>query len=272
MFDFNYQANSIMHNQQMLNSRFSNLQNQFTPGYKGETVSFRDLVTGFGGKGAKVATRTIDFTQGAIVKTGKSTNLAIEGNGFFLVNDGNKTHYTRDGRFQIGKDGHLVNPEGLKVMGYQLDNQGNISSEQQPINLAFDPKTKLYGGKYSSFHFDRAGKLYGVQKTTNPLTNKVTERTVPLYQVAIGSFANPSALKKSGNTTFVTSENSGNPVIGTAGQGALGSVHPGSLEMANIDFAREAAAIGMAKQNYEANFAAFKAMDKLRQSAISLIR
>ena len=88
-------------------------------------------------------------------------------------------------------------------MGYQLDNQGNISSEQQPINLAYDPKSKLYGGKYSSFHFDRSGKLYGVQKTTNPLTGKVVERTVPLYQVAIGSFANPSGLKKSGNTTFI---------------------------------------------------------------------
>ena len=272
MFDMNYQANSIMNNQQTLNSRFSNLQNQFTPGYKAENVSFKDLVSGFGGKSAKVGTKSYDFSQGAITKTNKSTNLAINGNGFFAVHDGNRTHYTRDGRFDIGKDGYLVNPEGLKVMGYQLDNQGNISSEQQPINLNYDPKTKLYGGKYSSFHFDKSGKLYGTQKIINPLTNKATERTVPLFQVAVGSFANASALKKSGNTTFVPTEESGKAVVGTAGQGALGYVEPGSLEMSNIDFAREAAAIGMAKQNYEANFAAFKAMDKLRQSAISLIR
>ena len=272
MFDMNYQANSILQNQQTLNSRFSNLQNQFTPGYKAETVSFQDLVSGFGGKSAKVSTTNYDFSQGAITKTNKNTNLAINGNGFFVVHDGNRTHYTRDGRFDVGKDGYLVNPEGLKVMGYQLDNSGNVSSEQQPINMNFDPKTKLYGGKYSSFHFDKAGKMYGVQKTINPLTNQVTEKTVPLFQVAIGSFANASALKKSGNTTFVETDNSGKAVVGTAGQGALGYVEPGSLEMSNIDFAREAAAIGMAKQNYEANFAAFKAMDKLRQSAISLIR
>lgn len=272
MFDMDYQANSVMQNQQMLNSRFSNLQNQFTPGYKAETTNFQDMVTGYGGRSAKVSNTSIDFSQGPITQTGKPTNLALEGNGFFLVNDGNRTHYTRDGRFQIGPDGHLVNPEGLKVMGYQLDAQGNISSEQQPINMAFDPQTKLYGGKYASFHFDRSGKLYGVQKTINPLTNKVVERTVPLYQVAIGSFANPSALKKSGNSTFVSTENSGQAVVGTAGQGSLGYIHPGALEMSNVDFAREAAAIGMSKQNYEANFAAFKAMDKLRQSAISLVK
>lgn len=272
MFDMNYQANSVMHNQQLLNSRFSNLQNQFTPGYKSEQTNFQDMVTGFGGKGAKVSRKTINFSQGPIAKTGKSTDLALKGNGFFVVNDGNRSHYTRDGRFSIGKDGFMVNPEGLKAMGYQLDNQGNISSEQQPINLAYDPKSKLYGGKYSSFHFDRSGKLYGAQKTTNPLTGKVVERTVPLYQVAIGSVANPSGLKKSGSTTFVPTDDSGDAVVGTAGQGALGHVEPGSLEMSNVDFAREAAAIGMAKQNYEANFAAFKAMDKLRQQAISLIR
>ena len=272
MFDMYYQSNSVMHNQQTLNSRFSNLQNQFTPGYKSETMNFQDMVSGMGGRGAKVSNTSIDFSQGAITKTSKPTDLALNGNGFFMVHDGNKTHYTRDGRFSIGNDGHLVNPEGLKVMGYQMDSQGNIASEQQPINLAFDPQTKLYGGKYSSFHFDRSGKMYGVQKTINPLTNKVVERTVPLYQVAIGSFANPSALKKTGATTFGATENSGQPVVGTAGQGALGYVEPGSLEMANVDFAREAAAIGMAKQNYEANFAAFKAMDKLRQQAISLLR
>jgi len=272
MFDMDYSANSIMHSQSMLNSRFSNLQNQFEAGYKAEQTSFQDLVSGSGGNGAKVSVTTYDFSQGSLAKTGKPTDLALNGNGFFLVNDGNRTHYTRDGRFQIGKDGYMVNNDGLKLMGYQLDNQGNVSSEQQPINMGFDPNTKLYGGKYSSFHFDKAGKLYGVQKSINPLTNAVVEKTVPLFQVAIGTFANASSLKKSGNTTFTETEGSGKAVVGTAGQGSLGYVESGSLEMANVDFAREAAQIGMAKQNYEANFAAFKAMDKLRQTAIGLIR
>ncbi len=267
----NYQANAIMYTQQRLNSHFVNLQNQFTPGYKPEQVEFRDLVTGYGGKGAQVKSSGIIFEQGQIVKTANPTNLAIEGNGFFVLNDGVRTHYTRDGRFMF-KNGELVNPEGLKVMGYQLDNNGNISSDLQPISLNFDPKTKLYGGKYTGFHFDSSGKLYGDRTVIDPLTGKAVTTSVPLYQVAVASFANPSGLTKTGTTTFAETENSGQAVVGTAGQGALGRIHPSSLEMATVDFAQQAAAIGMAKQNYEANFAAFKAMDKRRQSAINLIR
>jgi len=272
MFDMDYSANSVMYNQQMLNSRFTNLQNQFTPGYKSEQMDFQDMVNGYGGRGAKVGKTSINFTQGQIAKTGNATDVAINGNGFLVVNDGVRNHYTRDGRLRIGKQGELATADGLKVMGYQLDASGNVSSEIQPVNLSYDPNTKLYGGKYSSFHFDRAGKLYGIQKSVNPLTNQVVERTVPLFQVAIGSVANPSGLKRSGTTTFVHCQESGPPVIGTAGQGSLGTLEPQALEMANVDFARESSAIGMTKQNYEANFASFKAIDGLRKQAIGLIR
>lgn len=272
MFDMNYQANAIMNTQQRLNSHFNNMQNQFTPGYKAEQTNFNDLVSGQGARGATTRNTSIVFEQGQIVKTpGQPTNLAIEGNGFFVVNDGIKDHYTRDGRFFF-KNGELVNQQGLKVQGFQLDNNGNVCSEKQPINLNFDPKTKLYGGKYTGYRFDNTGKLYGEQTIIDPITQKAVKKSVPLYQAAVGSFANPSALKKSGNTSFEATENSGDVVMGTAGQGALGRVHAGSLEMASVDFAQQAAAVGMAKQNYQANFAAFKAMDKLRQSAIGLIR
>jgi flagellar hook protein FlgE len=271
MFDMDYQANAVQYVQERMNSNFANMQNQFTPGYKSEQVNFHDLMNGYGGKGAMVQKKTIIFEQGQIVKTPNATDLAIEGNGFFVVNDGIKNHYTRDGRFTF-KNGELVSPEGLKVMGYQLDNNGNITSEMQPINMNFDPQTKLYGGKYTGFHFDSTGKFYGERTTVDPLTGKAVSTSVPLYQAAVGSFANPSGLTKTGNTTFAESENSGSAVVGTAGQGALGRIHPNSLEMASVDFAQQAAAIGMAKQNYEANFAAYRAMDKLRQSAIGLVK
>ena len=68
------------------------------------------------------------------------------------------------------------------------------------------------------------------------------------------------------------SKDSGDATLGVAGQGALGSIAPGSLELSNVDFMQEGAAIGMTKQNFEANMAAFKAMDKLTQSALGLVR
>ncbi|MCR5662989.1 MAG: flagellar hook basal-body protein [bacterium] len=272
MFDFNSSANAIQNNQTMLNSYFQNLQNQFTPGYKAETVQFNDIMgQTMGVGGAKSQQSGIIFSQGQLFQTENPTNLAIDGQGFFMVNDGNQTHYTRDGRFSFN-NGMLTNTEGKNVMGYKLDAMGNVTSDPQPIELQMDPETHLYGGKYTGYHFDETGKLYGEQTITDPTTGQTVTESVPLYQVSVASFANASGLKKTGTTTFGKTENSGEAVVGVAGQGAMGRVAPGSLELANVDFAQQAAAIGMAKQNYEANFAAFKAMDKLTESAIGLVR
>lgn len=271
MFDFNYQAAAIQQNQQMLNTYFQNLQNQFTPGYKAQAIQFNDIMSQAMAGGAKKAQSGIIFSQGQIFQTQNPTNLAINGQGFFVVSDGFRTHYTRDGRFAF-VNGVLTNPEGRKVMGFPLDSQGNISGEMKPIELSLDPQTKLYGGKYTGFHFDETGKLYGESTITDPTTGQTITTATPLYQTAVASFANPSGLRKTGTTSFGESEHSGSAVVGVAGQGALGQVVPGSLELANVDFAQQAAAIGMARQNYEANFAAFQAMDKLTKSAIGLIR
>jgi flagellar hook protein FlgE len=273
MFDFNYQSNAIMGNQQQMNANFNNLQNQFTPGYKSESVNFSEALNqSMGGHGATFRSNGIVFSQGQIVRTASPTDLAINGNGFFLVNDGRTNHYTRDGRF-VMREGFLVHgPTNMKVQGYALDEYGNISGQMTPISLNLDPATKLYGGKYNSYHFDESGKLYGQMVTTDTLTRQTVVTSVPLYQAAIGSFANPSGLQKSGLTTFAESENSGGAVVGVAGQGALGQVSPQSLEMANVDYAREAAALGQARMNYNANFASFRAMDKMQESAIGLIK
>ena len=65
MFDFNNSANAIQQNQTMLNSYFQNLQNQFTPGYKAESVQFNDIMgQTMGGGGAKTQSNGIIFSQG----------------------------------------------------------------------------------------------------------------------------------------------------------------------------------------------------------------
>jgi flagellar hook protein FlgE len=271
MFDMNYSVNAIMGNQSMMNTYFGNMQNQFTVGYKADTINFADLMgSTMGGKSAKVKQSGIQFSQGQIFQTQKPTDLAINGNGFFAVNDGAKTHYTRDGRFEF-KQGGLQNAEGKSVMGYTMNPDGSISGDIKPIKLEMDPNSKLWGGKYSSVRFDENGILYGQVQEMDPLTNQSTTKEVPVAQVALASFANASGLARAGATSFDESESSGKAVIGTAGQGAMGKVAAQSLEMSNVDFAQQAALVGMAKQNYEANFAAFKAMDKLTESAIGLV-
>ncbi|MGQ9649163.1 MAG: flagellar basal-body rod protein FlgF [Phycisphaerae bacterium] len=82
-----------------------------------------DRMTG----GSLVAPTVTSFRQGEIQVTGRDTDVAIEGNGFFAVSDGTKTRYTRDGRFSINKEGLLVTAGGRPV----LDDRGKTISVPQ---------------------------------------------------------------------------------------------------------------------------------------------
>jgi flagellar hook protein FlgE len=67
------------------------------------------------------------WTQGSMENTGNATDLAINGRGFFMVQDAAGTnYYTRAGEFRFDKDGYLVNPDGLVVQGYELDEDGTM--------------------------------------------------------------------------------------------------------------------------------------------------
>ncbi len=269
--DMNYATNGMSNSTEMMNSRFENMKHQYTPGYKAEVVEFNDLVNSAMKGGAKAKKSTIAFDQGQIFKTQTATNLAINGQGFFVVSDGFQNHYTRDGRFEW-KEGALKDALGKNVMGFPLDAQGNISGDSSKIELTMDPNTKLYGGKYTGFKFDETGKLYGESTITDPVTgNQVTTET-PLYQVSVASFANASGLSRTGDTSFGETDDSGKAVVGVAGQGALGSIEPGALELSNVDYLQETNAVIMTKRNFEANMAAFRTMDKITQSALGLVR
>ncbi|MBU1077887.1 MAG: flagellar hook protein FlgE [Spirochaetes bacterium] len=124
----------------------NNIANVNTYGFKYSRVSFQDLLyqtlSGAAsptedkggvnpkqsGLGMKVASIDKIFSEGSIQTTGKNTDLAIQGEGFFIVAKGDQKFYTRAGTFEVDKEGTLVNPaSGMKVLGWeaQEDAQGN---------------------------------------------------------------------------------------------------------------------------------------------------
>ena len=116
----------------------NNIANASTVGMKSSTAEFADLVAsaiGSGsmantpGIGTTVSTIAQNFSQGNINITGNSTDVAINGDGFFQVtqSDGS-TAYTRDGQFQLDKNGFIMTSSGANVMGYPTDNTGNVTS------------------------------------------------------------------------------------------------------------------------------------------------
>ena len=122
-----------------------NISNMNTVGFRQSRAVFEATlsrsIVGVGeiGAGSRVAKIEKVFTQGAIVSSPRSTDMAISGRGFFVVagrhegQDG--SFYTRAGEFSLNEDGYLVNSQGLIVQGYQPDSNGNITATLDDLYL-----------------------------------------------------------------------------------------------------------------------------------------
>jgi flagellar hook protein FlgE len=138
-------------NGQYLSVIGNNLANINTIAFKSSAVTFMDLVSQtVGGPSANpmqvglgVGTGSISpiFSQGAIENTREATNVAIQGNGFFLVKGTNGLAYTRAGNFSLNSEGSLVTPDGYKVQGYtEVDPvTGRIVTTSQPTDMTVPP-------------------------------------------------------------------------------------------------------------------------------------
>ena len=116
-----------------LNTIANNLSNMNTTAFKSQDVSFSDLFyqqigsTGSGnplevGSGTQVGATSTDFTEGSIDSTGSASDVALDGNGFFVLQNGGGNLYTRDGSFTLSPTGALLSQAGLPVMGYPVVN------------------------------------------------------------------------------------------------------------------------------------------------------
>src|ERR1035438_2374882 len=112
-----------------LNTIANNLSNMNTTGFKSQSVNFSDLFyqqigsTGSGdpvqlGSGTQVSNIETNFSTGSPNSTGVDTDVALQGNGFFVVSNGQNNLLTRAGNFQMDSTGNLVTSNGLSVMGF----------------------------------------------------------------------------------------------------------------------------------------------------------
>ena len=134
----------------------NNIANVETNGFKSSRASFAELMNQNMGRadaggesspqmnnqvglGVRVASIDRDFTQGVMQNTGRGTDLAIEGSGYFLVQDQAETYMTRAGNFVFNKDGHLVDQGGRHVQGYNArDGEINPGGTTENIFIDFD--------------------------------------------------------------------------------------------------------------------------------------
>ncbi|MBZ0272737.1 flagellar hook protein FlgE [bacterium] len=125
----------------------NNIANINTPGFKSSRPDFSDilsktLATGYGiGRGSQLEAVTQLFVQGGFQSTETVTDLAIEGNGFFIVKDAtnNGEYYSRAGNFHFDSDGYLTNALGFRVQGFGLDAKGNNIGTLKDVHVSNAP-------------------------------------------------------------------------------------------------------------------------------------
>ncbi len=160
----------------------NNIANVGTTGYKGQDVNFQDLLYqaqsyataptqttgGIDGQqvglGVKIGSIDTDFSQGGLQTTGVNTNLALNGDGFFILRGPNASSapvYTRNGDFSLNENGLLYDPtSGLAVQGYMADKSGNITQSGAPSDITIPiglSEQAMGTGQNSALKFGASG-------------------------------------------------------------------------------------------------------------------
>jgi flagellar hook protein FlgE len=187
--------------QTMLDVVGNNIANVNTVGFKASSVEFEDTLSqvlkaagapqnGQGGSnpaqvglGVQTAAINTSFTQGAAETTGVATDLMIQGDGFFLVNDGGQQVYTRDGAFSFDADGNLTTANGALVQGWTavagtVNTSGAVGAIKLPLGASLPPTATTTGTIAGNLPADGSGA-----PPTNDL--KVYDTTGQLVEVTL---------------------------------------------------------------------------------------
>jgi flagellar hook protein FlgE len=198
--------------QQMMDVTGNNIANVNTNGYKTSTVTFRDtlsqLVRAAGspqgdaggtnpaqiGLGVKLGSVGTNFGQGTAQTTGKSTDLMIQGDGFFMVRSGGEQLYTRAGAFDWDSNGSLVNQNGNKVQGWMatagvVNTAGVPGPIVLPLGQTIAPKVTENMTLLGNLSVDAlAGDVREIQTTAFDATGAENPVTLTFTKQADGSW------------------------------------------------------------------------------------
>lgn len=117
-----------------------------------------------------------------------------------------------------------------------------------------------------------SGSLIGIRfdKNGNLVGNYSNEQSRVLGTIALANFRNPEGLQPNGDNAWVETGASGQPMLGTAGSGLLGTLEGGTLEASNVDLANELVQLIVAQRAYQANTQTIKTQDQILQTAVNL--
>lgn len=239
----------------------NNIANVNTTGYKTVRPEFQDLLYetlrpagAIGrngteplnevqiGSGVEVVGTAKNFKQGDVVETGRELDMAINGEGFFVVQlpDGNRA-YTRDGTFSLNNEGEIINSQG-----YRLDPGVSVPDDVVEIQIS------------------RNG-------TINILREYSTEAQT-IGQIELARFVNVGGLRALGENIYIESPASGPPIYEEPGTNNTGQILQKYLENSNVSIVEEMVNMITAQRAYELNSKSVQTADALLSTAVQLKR
>jgi len=241
----------------------NNLANAGTTAYKQNRANFEDIfyehfklpgvqdnqgnITPTGtdlGIGVRVQSTEGDFSQGSIVPSNGTYDMAIVGDGFFQVNDGTQNLYTRAGNFSLNANGNIVMASADK--GYQL--VPNISVPQDALNVTISSDGVVSYQQQGSNQIQIAGNIQ------------------------IARFINNQGLLRMGDNLFAETSGSGSAQIGNPGIEGRGQIRQGFLEQSNVEPVRELVELIKTQRNFELNSQVVQAADQTLQTVANMRR
>ncbi|MGM9945329.1 MAG: flagellar hook-basal body complex protein, partial [Lysinibacillus sp.] len=264
----------------------NNISNVNTHGFKKGRVVFKDLIsqTTSSASGSSPSTGGVNAKQvglgsqlaaidtvmgtGSLQQTGRTLDLAIEGEGFFVVAESltndpgdptanpptpadvqgyNNTLYTRAGNFYMDADGYLVNAEGKYLVGLS-DRTGETATDSQFDDQKGNIDTLENGTQYD---------LGGTMDAMAPIRIPTTAQSMAIGQdgtisyvdasgnlqyagtILVAKFPNAEGLEKQGGNYYQVTQNSGDRYVNKATLDGIGKIVSGTLEMSNVDLSEE---------------------------------
>ena len=273
-------VSGLLTHQQRMNVIGNDIANVNTVGYKQSDVTFKEAYVntlrapapGTPGQqiglGVQVGQITRDFGGGALMQTGTASNLAISGNGFFVVSDANspQQYFTRAGDFILDVDlaanqTYLVTSDGRRLQGLMVQ-PGDPAPDLTGVpignlqDIALPQNTTAY-----SVGLD--GILY-VSIDGGPLQSA--------GRVAVAGFDNPAGLLAIGSNLYKLTEAASLRALGNPGENGNGQTFQGYLENSNVDLAREFTDMIITQRGFQANSRTISTSDEMLSELLMLKR
>lgn len=253
----------------------NNIANAGSVGFKRSKATFGDIFASsptqstkmIAGQGTRLGGIAQQFTQGSYESSEKTLDLAIVGEGMFIVRaepPSNAVTYTRNGAFSPLPDGRVIDTTGATLQLLPVDADGNVTDRSLAAATDFVLPETAPGNPDAEL----VNVTIGLDGLVTATFSDGSDQK--LGSIAMATFPAMDGLRPIGDSHWQSTGDSGQPVVNSAGSGSMGAVRSGALERSNVDITEELVMLMAAQRNFQANAKAIEGASALTQTIIGM--